>query len=104
MTGPTPSLFQTPRASSSMLDAVETTIEAKRAAGVLTTEDAALVEMCRQLAITIEAGAPYGKTTVPNACQQLREALADLPKAAQDDASDSLAALMQGDAPAEAAQ
>lgn len=99
MTGPDPTLFQTPRPISSMLDAVETTIEAKRAAGVLTTEDAALVEMCRQLAITIEAGAPYGKTTVPNACQQLREALDALPRAVQDDTTDSLAALMQGDAP-----
>ena len=89
--------------ASDLEQAVETTISAKRDAGLLGPEHAALVQLARDLARAISAGAAYGKTSVPAAAQQLREVLADLPvpTITEDTAEASLAALMRGDAPTE---
>ncbi|MDY3094211.1 MAG: hypothetical protein SOW43_07320 [Schaalia hyovaginalis] len=76
----TPALFESAREPYyDMEKAVEVTIHAKTEAGLIGPEHAALVQLCRELAVTIGAGAPYGKTVVAQASQQLREALAALP-------------------------
>lgn len=60
--------------------AVEKTLDALRSQGLIHAEHEALVQLCRELARTISAGAPFGKTSVPQAAQQLMAALDALPK------------------------
>ena len=96
-----PALFEPDRQPYyDMEKAVEMTIAAKREAGLLGPEHAALVQLCRELAVTIGAGAPYGKTVVAQASQQLREALDALPtmpEAPADD--DALTTAMRSPSP-----
>ena len=81
---------------SEMERAIEATIAAKRDSGLLGPEHAALVQLARELARVIAAGASKAKTSVPQAAQQLMCALDALPSS-RADADDALAAAMRAD-------
>ena len=86
---PNPALFAGPAPEPSDLEkALEVTIEDKRAHGLLGPEHAALVQLARELARSIAAGAATAKTSVPQAAQQLMatlQALPALPPTVEDD-------------------
>lgn len=96
---PNPLLFPVPEPEPSELEkALEVTLEDKRARGLLGPEQAALVQLCRELARSIAAGAATAKTSVPQAAQQLMTALESLPKPPETAADDALAAAMRAEA------
>lgn len=82
---------------SAMESAVEATIDAKRSAGLIGPEHAALIQLSRELARVIAAGAAKAKTSVPQAAQQLMAALDALPSAPEAAVDDALAAAMRSE-------
>lgn len=82
---------------SAMESAVEATIDAKRSAGLIGPEHAALIQLSRELARVIAAGAAKAKTSVPQAAQQLMAALNALPSAPEAAVDDALAAAMRSE-------
>lgn len=81
---------------SQMEAAAEETITALKDAGLIGREHAATIQLIRELARTIAAGAQQAKTSVPQAAQQLMAALDSLPKPPETTADDALAAAMRG--------
>lgn len=83
---------------SEMEAAAEETIAALRAQGLIRAEHAATIQLIRELARVIAAGASKAKTSVPQAAQQLMAALASLPTPPEAGQEDALAAAMRGEA------
>lgn len=88
---------QSDPAPSAMETAVEATIEAKRTAGLIGPEHAALIQLARELARVIAAGAAKAKTSVPQAAQQLMAALDALPSTPEMTVDDALTAAMRSE-------
>ena len=83
---------------SEMEAAAEKTIEALRDQGLIRPEHEATVQLIRELARVIAAGASKAKTSVPQAAQQLMAAIASLPAPPETAHEDALAAAMRGEA------
>lgn len=81
--------------SGAMVNAVKVTIESKRSQGLLAAEHEALAQLAISLAITIDAGASTGKTSVPAAAQQLLNVLERLPMPLEENLDDALTAAMR---------